>query len=144
MTTGQYFLWLIRQWGDVFLYPPLAVITFILLIGVAASLVRQGMLGRSPIRDSSWLAFAMLLTPWLILWVGAVWRVDSPPTEVHSFGLGDFLFDALMLAPVLAYAFLMYFVPSSRLFLTCLFLFTGWLLWWAGFLAAMSISGDWV
>jgi hypothetical protein len=142
MTTGQCFLWLTQQWGEAFLYPPFAIVTLILLIGVVASLVNQGQLGRSPIRDKSWLAFVLLLTPWLILLVGAVWRVPSPPTEVHSFGLP--LLFALILGHGLAWVLLMIFLPSSRLFVFCLFLFTSWLLWWAGFIAAMSISGDWV
>jgi|GEM_PF-4753333 hypothetical protein len=144
MTTGQYFVWLAQQWGETFLYPPFAVITLILLIGVIASLVRQGLLGRSLIRDRSWLTFALLLTPGLILLVGTVWRVNSPPTEVHSFGLPDFLLFALPLVHGLAYALLMIFLPRSRLFVTCLFLFSVWLSWWAGFLAGMSISEDWV
>lgn len=145
MTTSQYFLWLTQQaWEMLFLYPPLAVVTLALLIGVIASLVRQGMLGRSPIRDRSWLALTLFLAPWLILWVGTVWRVDSPPATVHSFGLPDFLLFALALGHGLACVLLMIFLPRSRLFVFCTFLFTCWLLWWAGFVAAMSVSGDWI
>ena len=144
MTTGQNFPWLIQQWGETFFYLPIAVVTHILLMGVVASLVRQGMLGRSPLRDRSWFAFVLLLTPGLMLLVGAVWRVDSPPIEVHSFDLPDFLFLALLFGHGLAYVLLTIFLPRSRLFAFCLFLFTSWLLWWALFLAGMSITGDWI
>lgn len=140
-----HFVWLVQQtWEMLFCYPPFAAVTFILLIGVVASVVRQSLLAWSSLRDRAWLVFVPFLIPWLILLVGTDWRESSP---THPVAWPVLLILALLCGNMLFGAFLVYFLPRSRLFVICMFHFAAWLSLWTSFVAltsVMSITEDWV
>jgi len=138
MDRVQYFIWLSEQAASCaahvgFVFPGLLVI-------VALALAVNSPFARSRYHHGNWLIFTPVLITFLILLVGTVFEYESGRSPLFPQLLNVTL--ALLHLPILG--LLLRKLPGVRWFTAAANLLIMWCSWWAWFVSAMSVSGDWL
>ena len=148
MTRWRNFLWLTRQAADtlVVIWPVTACLAVWLVMGIKSAVTQP----RSRPQGGWLLQLVPITIPLLLLVLGAVFVCDYCNTAEHHTVRDHWAgraVDALMLvhfAGALWLVRIAWLNASSRVLSTALQMSVLWCSWWAGFLASMSISGDWI
>jgi len=135
------FLWSLQFLG----VPPILLITAICLVGVVVAFVRQQPFQQRLWRPSYWLIFSQMLFFPAMDAVGVLFpAVSTVRPHPKENVLGHRLLDALFYLSLAMSAFWVWRMRGLRWFAASLLLLQQVLLIGAGFVAGMSVSGDWL
>lgn len=138
MSRIHYFVWLSGQAADGITY--LWFISLGLLVALLVAVVLNSPFRRGRYHPRNWLSLSPALITFAILVVGTTFEYNSE----KSVSWPQFLNIALGILHLPALGILLWRLPGIRWFTAAVNFLIMWCSWWAWFVSAMSISGDWL
>jgi len=137
----RWFIWSVQFLG----VPPILLMAAVCLVGVAVAFVRQQPFKRQLWRTSHWLIFTQLLFFPAMVAVGVLFpAVSSVRPNLKENVMGHRLLDGLFYLSLATSAFWVWRMRGLRWLAASLLLLQQVILIGAGFVAGMSVSGDWL
>ena|GEM_PF-2023479 len=139
------FWWLFRQSLEGLYAWPLLVVTLALGANLLVALIHRWLFDRERWQRHYWLAFLSLLFIPITIAVGEVGWIDpsmSPRPTPSTLLL--WTNNGLFMASVILGIFWAYRMKGLRWFALAFALIQLWILFWAGFVAGMALTGDWL
>ncbi|HKF51948.1 MAG TPA: hypothetical protein VKB26_06525 [Candidatus Acidoferrales bacterium] len=138
----MYFKWSL-EWS--FVWPPGLVATLVLLGNLGASLALKWPFRAERWKKSYWLVFANFLFIPVMLAIGVIWALD--PSSVQR-GKPNFFAawtpDGLLIVSLILGIYWIYRMKGLRWFGASITLVALWMLYWAGCITTMALSGYWL
>jgi hypothetical protein len=129
---------------EFFALPPVLVVTGVCIASVVSALVRQQPFRTGRWRSSYWLIFTQLLFFPAIVAVGVMFPAVSGPPYPNENLMGERLLDGLFCLSLATSAFWLWRMKGLRWLSASLLVLQQLVLVAAGFIAGMSVSGDWL
>jgi hypothetical protein len=127
-----------------FALPPVLLVTGVCIVSVVLAFVRQQPFRTGLWRSSYWLIFTQLLFFPAIVAVGALFQAVSGPPYPKQNLMGERLLDGLFYVSFATSAFWLWRMKGLRWLSASLLALQQIVLVAAGFIAGMSVSGDWL
>ena len=140
---SQDFQRLFRWSLEVFALPPLLLMTGACIVGVIFAFLRQQPFRRRLWQTSYWLIFTQLLFFPAMVAVGVLFPAATGPHHTENV-MGGRLLDGLFYFSLAMSAFWLWRMKGLRWFSASLLFLQQVILLGAGFVAGMSVSGDWL
>jgi hypothetical protein len=139
------FRWLLMQSFSIVQLPIVRLIVALLLAGVMVSILWQKPFERGRWKRSYWLVFTQSVLTVAVVAVGVVFRASTnPPAWPKVNPVGGRLLNILFFASLALGSLLVYRMKGVRWLGFCLIVLQQLFLLSAGFMASMSVSGDWL
>jgi hypothetical protein len=129
---------------EFFTLPPVSLLTGGCIVSVVLAVVRQQPFRKGKWRSSYWLIFTQMLFVPAIVAVGVLFPAVSGPPYAKQNLMGNRLLDALFYLSLATSAFWLWRMKGLRWLSASLLLLQQLVLVGAGFIAGMSVSGDWL
>jgi hypothetical protein len=134
------FLWSLQFLG----VPPVLLLAAVCFVGVVVAFVRQQPFRRQLWRTSYWLIFTQMLFSPAMVAVGVLFPAVGVRPDLKENVMGHRLLDGLFYLSLATSAFWVWRMRGLRWVAASLLLLQQVMLIGAGFVAGMSVSGDWL
>jgi hypothetical protein len=137
--------WIYSLWSleALVFMPPLTILFFGSLIGLAAAFVKQRPFQHPLWKRSHWLVLTQLLFFPAVISIGILYPASGPSFQ-HPNSTASHVCDALGMLSLALAAFWVFRMKGVRWFALCLVIMLQLILLGALFVAGMAISGDWL
>lgn len=139
-----FFLYLKYSFEGLHASPKMLFVTLILLGNLAASVVLKWPFRSSRWKKEYWLVFTNFLSIPAILAIAVIWAVDTSHVPRGPHIPVAWTVNGIFIISILFGIYSIYRMKNVRWLASSLVLIALWVLLWAGFIATMALSGDWI
>ena len=140
-----FFVYLKWSLEGLYALPKTLLITLILSGNLAASLILKWPFRHDRWKKDYWLVLANFLSIPATLASAVLWRVEPDPAHRGNPHMSAvWTVNGISIAAVVLGTYFVYRMKNVRWFAASITLLALWMLFWAGFIAGMALSGDWL